>query len=285
MPRKLSAVLSIVAVAVAALVLVAGGSQSVAADPAIDSEEQAFITLINNYRVQNSAPVLTTTSTINNAADWMSTDMGQKGYFSHTDSLGRSPWTRMCDFGYCFNTWKGENIAAGYTTAQSVFDAWKNSPGHNANMLNANFKVMGLARVYVSGSPYGYYWTNDFGGYVPPGSPPPAPTATPAPTPSPTPPPGFGCSGDWDCDGWSDSAENTIGTNTSRKCAATSTKSDEPVDSHPADFNDDRIINGQDILSFNMKLGSSNPRWDLNRDGTVTGADTLMLNSLMFTRC
>jgi hypothetical protein len=144
---------------------------------------------------------------------------------------------------------------------------------------------MGLARVYVAGSPYGYYWTNDFGGYVPPGSPPQAPTATPAPTPSPTPPPGFGCTGDWDCDGWSDSAEATIGTNNSRKCAVTFARADEPTDSHPADFNDDRIINGQDILSFNSKLGSSNRRWDLNRDGTVTGADTLMLNSVMFTRC
>ena len=41
----------------------------------------------------------------------------QKAYFSHTDSLGRDPWTRMCYFGYCYNTWKGENIAAGYVTA------------------------------------------------------------------------------------------------------------------------------------------------------------------------
>ena len=62
-------------------------------------------------------------------------------------------------------------------TAAAVFQGWKNSPGHNANMLSANFKVLGVSLVYVSGSPYGSYWTTDFGGYVDPtahsvGSPP-----------------------------------------------------------------------------------------------------------------
>ena len=162
------------------------------ADAALDSEEQAFLTLINQYRQQNGLSTLSSTPTMENASVWMSGDMGAHAYFSHTDFQGRDPWTRLCDFSYCFNTWKGENIAAGYSTAQTVFDAWKNSPGHNANMLGANFNVIGIGRVYTSGSPYGWYWTTDFGGYVPPSSTPtptPAPTATPSPTPTPTPAP------------------------------------------------------------------------------------------------
>jgi uncharacterized protein YkwD len=171
-----------------AMVAVARPSPA-SADPALDSEEQAFITLINDYRAQNGRGPLTTTTSLQNAADWMSEDMGVNAYFSHTDSLGRSPWARMSDFGYSYNTSKGENIAAGYTSAQSVFDGWRNSTGHNANMLNSNYVVMGIARVYIAGSPYGWYWTNDFGGYDPPGPPQSTPTPTPSPTPSNTPPP------------------------------------------------------------------------------------------------
>lgn len=159
------------------------------AEVTLDAEEAAFVTLINDYRQENGLQPLTVVAELQAAAEWMSTDMGENAYFSHTDSLGRSPWDRMAYFGYGYSTWKGENIAAGYTTAQSVFNGWKNSSGHNANMLNSNYKAMGIARVYTSGSPYGYYWTNDFGGYVPPGPPQSTPTPTLPPTPTPTPPP------------------------------------------------------------------------------------------------
>jgi uncharacterized protein YkwD len=72
----------------------------------------------------------------------------------------------MEDAGYDYNTAKAENIAYGYSSAQSVFDGCKNSPGHNANMLNPSFKVIGIG--YAGDA---HYWTTDFGGYVdtPPG--------------------------------------------------------------------------------------------------------------------
>lgn len=175
-----------------AVVAVAGPSgHTTYADTAIDAEEQVFIDTLNQYRVDNGLVPLIIDPSIQNATEWMSTDMGVNDYFSHTDSLGRSPWDRMCAYGYCYNTWKGENIAAGYVTGAAVFQGWKDSPGHNSNMLGSNYRVMGVARVYVSGSDFGYYWTNDFGGYVVPGStttpsPPPAPTNSPTPSASPT---------------------------------------------------------------------------------------------------
>ena len=189
--------ITLVAMALAVIValLAAARPAPTSADPALDAEEQAFITLINDYRDQNGLGPLAINPELQDAADWLSNDMGVIGYFSHTDSLGRSPWDRMDDFGYSYSTSKGENIAAGYTSAQSVFDAWRNSPGHDANMLSSNYVVMGIARVYTSGSPYGWYWTNAFGGYDPPGppqstpSPTPPPPQTPAPTPTPSPAP------------------------------------------------------------------------------------------------
>jgi hypothetical protein len=117
----------------------------------------------------------------------MSSDMAEKDYFSHTDSLGRDPFQRMAAFGYNYNAWKGENLAAGSDTAQLTFQLWRDSPGHNANMLNANFVVVGLAKAYGSDSTYGWYWAADFGGYDDRGSPP--PTSTPVPTQTPEPPP------------------------------------------------------------------------------------------------
>lgn len=153
----------------------------------LDAEEQAFLTLINNYRQQNGLSPLQASVSLTNAAKWMSADMAAKNYFSHTDSLGRDPFVRMASFGYNYNAYKGENIAAGYSDAANTFNQWKNSAGHNANMLNANYKVIGIGRVANTASTYRYYWTTDFGGYVdqvisPTGNP------TPTPTPTPTPP-------------------------------------------------------------------------------------------------
>lgn len=133
-------------------------------DATMDSEEQAFLTLINNHRAQNGLGPLTASYMLTKAAAWKSKDMATNNYFAH-DDLSRNWVQRIRDCGYGFNTYLGENIAAGYTTAQQVFDGWKNSPGHNANMLGANYTTIGIGRYYVPGSTYGWYWTTDFGGF------------------------------------------------------------------------------------------------------------------------
>ncbi len=135
----------------------------VVTDLSIDGEEQAFLTLINQYRAQNGLGALGMSENLNRAASWMAADLAQKGYFSHTDSLGRSPSTRATDCGYPQGA--GENLAAGtaWSTAQAAFDAWKASSGHNANMLNSSYRQIGIARHYQAGSQYGWYWVTDFG--------------------------------------------------------------------------------------------------------------------------
>lgn len=132
-------------------------------DFSLDSTEQQFLTLINSYRAQNGRGALTLSTNLNRAAHWMGNDLGTKRYFSHTDSLGRSPSQRALDCDYPAGA--GENLAAGtnWSTAQAAFDAWRNSSGHNANMLNSSYRQIGIARVFVSGSPYGYYWVTKFG--------------------------------------------------------------------------------------------------------------------------
>ena len=301
------------AIAVFAVALLAGSPYDQAnAAPVLDSEEQAFVNLINQYRQQNGRSVLGVNNLLADAADWMSADMGAHSYFSHCDLRGlgpapspcpnpcsypcRDPFQRMSDFGYSFNAWKGENIAAGYTTAQAVFDGWKNSPGHNANMLSANYKVMGIARAYTPASPYGWYWTNDFGGYdpgpTPTPSPTPSPTSSPTPSPTPSPSPTPGPTAESDGDGFTNTSETHVGTNASDPCGNPDlSRMGNPSLSWPADLvtvTGPNQIDIQDIASFLApirRLGTSpgepgfDVRWDLV-PGKSGSADYLNLLDL-----
>lgn len=167
----------------------AAGSCDVA-DASIDGEEQAFLQLINTYRAGKGLAPLAIDGALNRSAAWMANDLAGRSNFGHTDSLGRSPWVRMPD---CGVSWPGgENLAAGtdYSSAQTALNAWIASPSHRDVMLTADFKTIGIARVFWQGSYYGWYWVTDFG-YVANGAAAATPVSTPAPAPAPTlaPPP------------------------------------------------------------------------------------------------
>jgi uncharacterized protein YkwD len=133
----------------------------------LDSEEQAFLVLINQYRQSVGAGPLAACKSLNRAAQGHSEDMRDNGYFAHLSLDGKDPWERACDACYTLGcgpkTAMGENIAAGNSGAQATFDQWKSSPGHDANMKNPSYKVIGIGRA-TGASVYGSYWTTDFGG-------------------------------------------------------------------------------------------------------------------------
>lgn len=85
-----------------------------------------------------------------------SMDMNVRNFFSHTNPDGQGPGYRISLAGYTFSWW-GENIAWGYSTPTAVVNGWMNSPGHCANIMNANFTEIGVG--YYSG----HYWTQTFG--------------------------------------------------------------------------------------------------------------------------
>lgn len=153
--------------------LLLSGLSAGAQTPQLDPQESAFLTLINNYRAQNGAGALQISPALENSSTWMSNDMASKNYFSHTDSLGRDPGARIAAFGYPYYPW-GENIAAGYSDAQSTFNQWLTACdpdasgnctyAHRQNMLNPAFVVIGIGR--AAGGFYGWYWTTDFGGVL-----------------------------------------------------------------------------------------------------------------------
>ena len=169
----LLAAFAVVSVSLPARHAVAGGPCF--AEVALDSEELEFLDLINDYRDQNGLGTLVLSDALNQAATWKSTDMATNDYFAHDDELiNRSFVDRLRDCGYTANTWLAENIAAGNDTAAQVFLQWRESPGHNANMLNPDLVAIGIARVFSDSATYGWYWTTDFGGMDDGFSPPPA---------------------------------------------------------------------------------------------------------------
>jgi uncharacterized protein YkwD len=124
--------------------------------------DQEFLTLINNYRAQNGRGALAMSQTLGAAAQHHAIDMATTGTLSHTLSDGTDWLQNIINHGYPYS-YRSENIAWGYGSAQTVFDAWKGSAGHNTNMLNDGFGAIGISRVYDSSAPYRYYWVTTFG--------------------------------------------------------------------------------------------------------------------------
>lgn len=118
--------------------------------------EQQVIDLINEIRIKNGLSPLTENTALSRCAKAKSQDMHDKRYFSHQSPTYGSPFDMMKQFGITYRT-AGENIAMGQTTPQAVVNAWMNSEGHRANILNASFTQIGMG--YVAD---GHYWTQQF---------------------------------------------------------------------------------------------------------------------------
>lgn len=89
-------------------------------------------------------------------------DMGQQAYFAHDSLDGREPWDRMEDAGYTADP-VAENIAAGSDTAAATFEQWMTSDGHCQNILLASTNELGVGVAHVEGSPFEWYWVQNFG--------------------------------------------------------------------------------------------------------------------------
>ncbi|MEE1945424.1 CAP domain-containing protein [Pedobacter sp. KR3-3] len=100
-------------------------------------------------------PALSWSNVIAKAAYHHSSDMNKNNFFTHVSSDGKTLSDRFDAVGY---PWKAiaENIAKGQKDEQTVMNSWLSSEGHCKNIMSANYKEMGTARV-------GSYWTQDFG--------------------------------------------------------------------------------------------------------------------------
>lgn len=114
------------------------------------------IMLVNQERAKQGLNSLTADSELNNMALVKAKDMNDNNYFSHTSPTYGSPFEMMKSFGISYS-YAGENIAKGQKTPADVVNAWMNSEGHRANILSANFTLIGVG--YYNG-----HWVQEFVG-------------------------------------------------------------------------------------------------------------------------
>ena len=78
--------------------------------------------------------------------------------FSHTRPNGSSCFTVLSELGISYGT-AGENIAAGYSSSQSVMEGWRSSSGHYQNIISSKFKKIGIGVNIINNQ---YYWVQIF---------------------------------------------------------------------------------------------------------------------------
>lgn len=135
----------------------AAPSKSLVPDRRAALEAEA-VELTNAERAKNGCDPLRTDAKLRTAARGHSDDMRKRGYFDHNTPDGEDPWERAEAAGYDQPT--GENIARGQQSAKDVVEAWMDSPGHRANILNCDSEAIGVG-VALGGD--GPYWTQMFG--------------------------------------------------------------------------------------------------------------------------
>lgn len=121
-----------------------------------DVTSQLVITLSNNERVGQGLQPLAENAILDNAAMQKAQDMIANKYFAHNSPQGVDPWYWFRKSGYQY-TYAGENLAIDFFESSDVVQAWKNSPSHWENLVNQNYKDIGVA--VVRGAIEGYETT------------------------------------------------------------------------------------------------------------------------------
>jgi uncharacterized protein YkwD len=113
------------------------------AGPSAGKVERSLFCLTNLHRIRNGLPALRRDTRLGAAARAHSADMIARDYFDHFAPDGSGPSERARAAGYPGGA--GENIAANGTgSAFSLFDQWRNSDGHNGNMLGDGYESAGF---------------------------------------------------------------------------------------------------------------------------------------------
>ena len=92
--------------------------------------------ITNNYRSLVGVSSLTLDSSLVEAASIRAKELSDS--FSHTRPNGSSCFTVLSELGISYGT-AGENIAAGYSSSQSVMEGWRSSSGHYQNIISSKF--------------------------------------------------------------------------------------------------------------------------------------------------
>ena len=119
------------------------------------AETEAVVAQVNEERESAGCSSVTVDGRLTTAAQRHSQDQADRGVMTHTGADGSTTGERATRAGYRWSR-IGENVASGTTSAERVMTMWMNSSGHRANIVNCEYRHIGVARV-------GGYWTQVFG--------------------------------------------------------------------------------------------------------------------------
>lgn len=129
------------------------------AELATDAEEQAALDAVNAFRASRGLPALVWSESLVRGAAWKSRQMAMAGVLDHDDP-GRSWLERIVECGYTASPWVAENLGVLVESGRAIFSQWQDSGPHQANMLDTQMKVAGIARARGAS---GWFWTAVFG--------------------------------------------------------------------------------------------------------------------------
>lgn len=109
----------------------------------IYDQSRKIIALTNKLRNDLNLNGLRENQFITQAAFAKANDMFLKQYFSHTGPDGRNleNWFKENNYNYQAG---GENLAIGFTDAEEVVEKWIGSPSHYSNLIDSDFKEVGI---------------------------------------------------------------------------------------------------------------------------------------------
>ncbi|MEU7839389.1 CAP domain-containing protein [Micromonospora sp. NPDC049114] len=132
-------------------------SGSGGASGSLSAQAQEVVDLVNAERAKAGCKALSVDDKLMTAAQRHSQDQADHQNMSHTGSDGSNTGVRLDRVGYAWRTY-GENVAWNQKTPTAVMDAWMNSSGHRANILNCAFTEIGVGIASSNGP----YWTQVF---------------------------------------------------------------------------------------------------------------------------
>jgi uncharacterized protein YkwD len=114
--------------------------------------------LVNAYRQEKGLKPLKLDPALTEAAKAHSRDLAKWDRISHYGSDGSNPWDRVKRAGYNARV-AAENVGTGQVDISEVFRGWKESPGHNKNLLLTDAEHMGIALVTDGKTEFKTFWT------------------------------------------------------------------------------------------------------------------------------
>lgn len=136
----------------------------------ITAQQQHMLDLINAARSQEqncgdelyqAAAPLTWSCQLGVSASKHTKDMATYNFFGHTGSDGLRAGDRLFASGYDWSHF-GENISAGFVSAEEAMEGFLESPTHCKNIMNPDSTVFGSYMIRSENLDYSSYWTQLF---------------------------------------------------------------------------------------------------------------------------